>query len=95
MLTAAGNWARRKNITTSRGRSGGVLISVGTGWARLLGFRVGFVGQNPSLGTLRLSGFGPFRALGFSRLFQAFLVYVQSKVSFFSQILLLLVLLDI
>ena len=46
--------------------------SVGTGRARLLGFRVGFAGQNPSLGTLRLSDFGPFRALGFSGLFQLF-----------------------
>ena len=36
--------------------------SVGTGRARLLGFRVGFGGQNPSLGTLRLLGFGLFRA---------------------------------
>ena len=49
-------------------------FSVGTGRARLLGFRVGFASQNPSLGTLRLSDFGPFRALGFSGLFQAFLV---------------------
>ena len=49
--------------------------SVVTGRARLLGFRVGFGGQNPSLGTLRLLGFGLFRALGFSGLFQAFLVY--------------------
>ena len=50
----------------------GIGISVGTGRARLLGFRVGFAGQNPSLGTLRLLGFGPFRALGFSGLFRAF-----------------------
>ena len=57
--------------------------SVVTGRARLLGFRVGFGGQNPSLGTLRLSGFGLFRALGFSGLFQAFLVYIQHTVSFF------------
>ena len=57
--------------------------SVGTGRARLLGFRVGFGGQNPSLGTLRLSGFGPFRALGFSGLFQAFLVPVKHEVSLF------------
>ena len=51
-----------------------ILSSVVTGWARLLGFRVGFASQNPSLGTLRLLGFGPFWALGFSGLFQAFLV---------------------
>ena len=57
--------------------------SVGTGRARLLGFRVGFAGQNPSLGTLRLSGFGPFRASGFSGLFQAFLVHVQHEIGFF------------
>ena len=56
--------------------------SVGTGRARLLGFRVGFAGQNPSLGTLRLSGFGPFQALGFSGLFQAFLVPVKHEVSY-------------
>ena len=80
--------------------------SVGPGRARLLGFRVGFAGQNPSLGTLRLSGFGPFRASGFSGLFQAFLVYIQHIVSFlgqmlfnsidteFSEILLLIVLVD-
>ena len=42
-----------------------LLTSVVTGRARLMGFRVGFAGQNPSLGTLRLSGFGPFRASGF------------------------------
>ena len=61
--------------------------SVVTGRARLLGFRVGFAGQNPSLGTLRLwafSGFGLFWALpGFSGLFQAFLVHVQHEVSSF------------
>ena len=56
-------------------------ISVVTGRARLLGFRVGFAGQNPSLGTLRLSGFGPFQASGFSGLFQAFLVHVQHEFS--------------
>ena len=60
-----------------------IVISVGTGRARLLGFRVGFAGQNPSLGTLRLSGFGLFWALGFPGLFQAFLVYIQHIVSFF------------
>ena len=57
--------------------------SVGTGRARLLGFWVGFGGQNPSLATLRLSGFGPFRALGFFGLFQAFLVHVQHQVGLF------------
>ena len=62
---------------------GCVARSVGTGRARLSGFRVGFGGQNPSLGTLRLSGFGLFRALGFSGLFQAFLVYIQHILSFF------------
>ena len=59
------------------------LVSVGTGRARLLGFRVGFGGQNPSLGTLRLLGFGPFRALGFSGFFQAFLVHVQLQLGLF------------
>ena len=60
-----------------------VVSIVGTGRARLLGFRVGFAGQNPSLGTLRLSGFGPFRASGFSGLFQAVLVHIQHEVSSF------------
>ena len=60
-----------------------IISSVGTGRARLLGFRVRFAGQNPSLGTLRLSGFGPFRASGFSRLFQAFLDHIQHDISLF------------
>jgi len=55
------------------------LSSVVTGRVRLLGFRVGFVGQNPSLGILRLSGCGPFRALGFSGLFQAFLMSINKS----------------
>ena len=42
-----------------------VTVIVGTGRARLVGFRVGFSGQNPSLGILRLLGFGPFWASGF------------------------------
>jgi len=71
-------------------RSGDLTTIVGTGWARLLGFRVGFSGQNPSLGILRLSGFGPFRALGFFGLFwafagvfHAFLVHVQHDACLF------------
>ena len=58
-----------------------LLISVGTGRARLLGFRVGFAGQNPSLVTLRLPGFGPFWALDCFGLFQAFVAHVKHEVS--------------
>ena len=43
-----------------------------TGRARLSGFRVGLGVQNPGLATLGFSGFGLFRASGFSGLFQAF-----------------------
>ena len=42
--------------------------------AGLLGFWVRFAGQNPSLGTLRVLGFGLFG------LFQAFLVRVQHEI---------------
>ena len=42
------------------------------GRARLSGFRVGLGVQNPGLATLGFSGFGLFRASGFSGLFQAF-----------------------
>ena len=73
----------RRCVRSQHSQVPAVHSSVVTGRARLLGFRVGFAGQNPSLGTLRLSGFGLFRALGFSGLFQAFLVYIQHIVSFF------------
>ena len=66
------------------GHSGSHVISVVTGRARLLGFRVGFVGQNPSLRTLRLSGFGPFWASGFFGLCQAFVDHVKHEVDLFS-----------
>ena len=59
------------------------MSSVVTGRARLLGFRVGFVGQNPSLGTLRLSGFGPFWASGFFGLCQAFVDHVKHEIDFY------------
>ena len=76
-LISASNCRIVVQVPSPPGQTPRWMTSVVTGRARLLGFRVGFVGQNPSLGTLRLSGFGPFRALGFSGLFQAFLVYVQ------------------
>ena len=49
-----------------------LMCIVVTGRARLSGFRVGLGVQNPGLATLGFSGFGLFRALGFSGLFQAF-----------------------
>ena len=61
-----------------------VITIVVTGRARLLGFRVEFVGQNPSLRTLRLSGFGPFWASAFFGLCQAFVDHVKHEVDLFS-----------
>ena len=57
-----------------------VITIVVTGRGRLLGFRVEFVGQNPSLRTLRLSGFGPFWASAFFGLCQAFVDHVKHEV---------------
>ena len=54
------------------------MTSVLTGRARLLGFRVGFRAQNPSLPLLRPSGFRLFQALGFFKLFQSFSIFFCS-----------------
>ena len=43
-----------------------------TGQARPVGFWAGLNVQNPGLATLGFSGFGLFRASGFSGLFRAF-----------------------